>query len=603
MPTPHRTRSPQTPSATTVRARTHPDPVLTAIVRNAVLAVTEEMKTNLMRTAYNMIIYEALDFTVGLFTAEGDTISIGLGLPMFIRGMSETIKAKLKVFGNEKLQPGDILVTNDAYLTGSHLNHFTFSMPIFHNGQLCAFSCCMAHWQDVGGTLGGVTTDIYSEGLQIPILKYQKAGVVNQDLVDIIRMNVRLPERALGDLRAQITAVKTGEKRFIELLDRYGHEPILAAIDNIMKHSEAAARERTLSIPDGIYEAKSFMDDDGVEIGKRIPIHVRVIVDGDELTIDLTDVSRQVRGFYNSGMTTGYACAQVAYKCLTSPTDYPINEGSFRPLKVKLSPGTVVSAVRPAAMRWWMTFPMTIVDTIFKAMEPAIPDRVIAGHHADLMVSLMSGISPKNGRLFIASTGPLGGGWGAKMREDGVSATVCLNDGDTHNSPIEHSEAKFPILIERLALRNDSGGAGRFRGGLGIDQTVQARSPLTVNLQIDRVHCAPWGLAGGQSGAGNSVNLRINGRHISDLPNAKVLTRELAPGDGFTVRSGGGGGFGPPWERDAERVARDVQLEYVSRESAREIYGVVLHEDGSVDVDATAALRQALISGQRSSKG
>src|SRR3972149_2521323 len=195
--------------------------VLTEIVRNGVLAVTEEMKTNLTRTAYNMIIYEALDFTVGLYTAEGETVSIGLGLPMFIRGMAETVKAKLRPFGKD-LEPGDILVTNDSYITGSHLNHFTFSLPIFHQGELCAFACCMAHWMDVGGVLGGMTTDIYSEGLQVPIMKYQKAGVVNQDLVDIIRMNVRIPERGLGDLRAQVTALKTGERRFLELLDRYG---------------------------------------------------------------------------------------------------------------------------------------------------------------------------------------------------------------------------------------------------------------------------------------------------------------------------------------------------------------------------------------------
>src|SRR5215831_1461853 len=239
-------------------------PVLVEIVRNGVIAVTEEMKTNLMRTAYNMIIYEALDFTVGLFTARGETVSISLGLPTFIRGMAETIKAKLKHFEPGGIEPGDILLTNDAYITGSHLNHMTFSLPIFHDGELIAFACCMGHWQDVGGQLGGLTTDIYSEGIQIPIVKYMKRGVVNQDLVDIIRMNVRIPERALGDLRAQITAVKTGERRFLELLDRYGREPVLAAIANIMDQSEKAARERTRSIPDGVYEAESFMDD-GVE--------------------------------------------------------------------------------------------------------------------------------------------------------------------------------------------------------------------------------------------------------------------------------------------------------------------------------------------------
>ena len=196
----------------------------------ACIAVTEEMKTNLMRTAYNMIIYEALDFTTGLFTPEGETVSIGIGLPTFIRGMAETVKAKIKHFGIKNMKPGDIYVTNDSYTTGSHLNHFTFTLPIFHKGKLVGFSCCMAHWLDVGGVLGGMTTDIYSEGIQIPIVKYQDRGKVNQDLLDIIRMNVRLPPRAMGDLRAQVTAVKTGERRFLELLDRYGRDEVTHSI-------------------------------------------------------------------------------------------------------------------------------------------------------------------------------------------------------------------------------------------------------------------------------------------------------------------------------------------------------------------------------------
>src|SRR2546429_623092 len=445
------------------KQRVQADAVLTEIVRNGVIAVTEEMKTNLMRTAYNMIVYEALDFTVGLYTAEGETVSIGLGLPSFIRGMAETVKAKLRHFGKDGLQPGDILVTNDAYTTGSHLYHFTFSLPIFHQEKLSGFACCMAHWTDVGGVLGGVTTDIYSEGLQIPIVKYASAGVVNQ---------------------------------------------------------------------------------------------------GEEMTIDLSQMSPQVRGFYNSGATTGYSCAQVAYKCLTSPADYPINEGSFRPLKVILAPGTVVSAVKPAAMRWWMTFPMTVVDTVFRALEKAIPDRTIAAHHADLLVCLINGISPKDGRLFLAGIGPSGGGFGAKLTEDGVSATVCLNDGDTHNHPVEQMEAKYPVLFERHALREDSGGAGRYRGGLGTEQVVQARAPININVQVDRVHCAPWGLAGGQSGAGNQVCLRIGGQEISDLPNAKVLMKKLNPGDPITLRAGGGGGFRPPAEPDPAKGAHAARQGY-----------------------------------------
>src|SRR5437870_466983 len=384
------------------------DPVITEIVRNGVIAVTEEMKTNLMRTAYNIIIYEALDFTTGLFTPRGETISIGIGLPMFIRGMAETVKAKIKHFGRENIKPGDIYVTNDSYLTGSHLNHVTLTLPIFHRNTLVGFSCCMAHWLDIGGMLGGMSTDIFAEGLQIPIMKLHDRGVVNETLVDIIRQNVRLPSRAMGDLRAQVTAVKTGERRFLQLLDRYGRDAVLDSIAAIMDHAETMARARTRTIPDGVYEAESYMDDDGIEVGKPVPIRVRVIVKGDEMTVDLSEVSKQVRGFYNSGITTGYACAQVAYKCITSPTDYPINDGSFRSLKVIIPPGRIVSATRPAPMRLWMCFPMTIIDTIFKALQKAVPDRTIAGHHADLVAPQFHGFNPQTSAFFIGNFGPLG---------------------------------------------------------------------------------------------------------------------------------------------------------------------------------------------------
>ncbi len=556
------------------------DAVLTEIVRNGVLAVTEEMKTTLMRTAYNMIIYEALDFTVGLFTAEGETVSIGMGLPSFIRGMANTVKAELAHFGPKGVEPGDILVTNDAYTTGSHLNHFTFSMPIFDGGKLCGWAACMAHWPDVGGTLGGVTTDIYSEGIQIPIMKYHKAGVVNQELVEIIRMNVRIPERAMGDLRAQVTAVKTGERRFLELVQRYGREPVRDAIANIMDNAEAAARARTRTIPDGTYEAESFMDDDGYQLGKRVPIRVKVVKRGDEMTIDLSQISPQVQGFFNSGPSTGQSCAQVAYKCLTSPTDYPVNEGSFRSLKVIVPQGTVVSAVKPAAMRWWMTFPMTVVDTVFKAMAKAIPERTIAAHHADLVFALVHGISPRDGRFYIAACGPSGGGWGAKHNSDGMSGVVCSNDGDTHNSPCEQLEAKYPILFERFTLRTDSGGPGRHRGGLGTEQVIRALAPITVDVQAERMHCAPWGIEGGMAGLGNHVTTRIDGKEDLDRPNAKLRNQRLKPGDALILRTGGGGGFGPPQERDRELVIRDVRQGYVSAEVARTVYGVDVTDGG-----------------------
>ena len=570
------------------------DPVVTELVRNGVIAVTEEMKTNLMRTAYNEIIYEALDFTTGLFTADGRTVSIGLGLPMFIRGMAETVRAKLAHFG-DAIDPGDILVTNDSYITGSHLNHVTLSLPIFFEDELVAFSCCMAHWLDIGGVLGGMTTDIYSEGLQIPILKLQKRGEINQDLVDIIRMNVRIEDRAMGDLRAQLTAVRTGERRFLELLRRYGKAPVLGAIEDVMDKSEAAARARTRTIPDGVYEAESFMDDDGIDIGKDIPIRVRVVVEDDRMTVDLSDVSPQVRGYYNSGITTGHACAQVAYKCIASPTDYPINDGSFRPLEVIVPPGRVVSAVRPAPMRWWMTFPMTVVDTVFKALVPAIPERVIAGHHADLILATLFGISPKDRRLIIAMVSHVGGGWGAKMTEDGINCTIAMNDGDTHNSPIEMMETKYPIVADRYALVPDSGGAGKFRGGLGAERAVRPLTDLRVTTHMDRTRCAPWGLMGGGDGAANRVSLRIDGVLKDDLPNAKVISRPLNAGDQLIARGGGGGGFGPAWERPVDRVREDVRQGYVTPGAARTLYGVAIDAATlAVDGPETARLRKSL---------
>lgn len=572
-------------------SRTTIDPVVTEIVRNGLIAATEEMKTNLMRTAYNMIIYEALDFTVGLFDAEGNTVSIGLGLPMFIRGMSETVKAKIAHFKGD-IDPGDILLTNDAYITGSHLNHMTFTVPIFHDGDLVGFSCCMAHWPDVGGTLSGSTTDIYSEGLQMPIVKIYRKGVISDELVSIIKTNVRLADRAMGDFRAQVAAVKTGEKRFLELLRKYGRDDVLGAIDAIMDQSERLARERVAAMPDGVYEAESFMDDDGISVGVRVPIRVKVEIKGDRMSVDLSEVSKQVGGFYNSGATAGMSCCQVAFKCLTSPLDMPINEGQFRALDIILPPGSVVSAVKPAAMRMWMTYPMTVVDTIFKAVAPAMPDQVAAGHHADLVVGRVNGRKASDNSFYIYLGGLIGGGWGAKHNSDGMNATIAMNDGDTHNGPSEQVEAKYPLLVERYCLRPDSGGAGRFRGGLGTEQVMQAINQINFSSQMDRVKCKPWGLFEGLSGFGNSVAIHRGGASEETLfPNGKAFNQVLKPGDAYILRSGGGGGYGSPLERDIASVERDVRCGYVTPEQAETHYGAVFKANGSIDAAATEKRR------------
>ena len=580
------------PTATSTGSRA--DAITAEIVRNGVVAITDEMKTNLMRTAYNMIVYEALDFTVGLFDAKGNTISIGLGLPMFIRGLSDAIKAKLEFYGSDGINPGDILLTNDSYIMGSHLNHMIFTVPIFWEGEIVAFSSSMAHWQDVGGVLGGATRDIFSEGLQLPIVKIFKEGQQDRELTEIIRSNVRFPDLAMGDFRAQVASIKTGERRFTELLQRYGKDAVLGSIDRIYDQSERLARSSVTTIPDGVYEAESFMDDDGVSIGRIIPIKVRIVVNGEEMTIDLSDVSRQVGGFYNSGATAGRSAAEVAFKCITSPMWLPINQGSFRPLNVVLPPGRVISATKPAATRWWMTIPMTVVDTIFKAMAQAVPERTIAGHHADLVSANTYGTDPRTGRFFFGLIGPSGGGFGAKHNEDGMSATICINDGDTHNGPVEASEAKSPLIVRDYQLRQDSGGAGLQRGGLGLRRSIETMAPITLNTQIERTQCSPWGLQGGKDALPNGITVhRAEGETIRP-DNGKMFGLQLDAGDVYVIDSGGGGGFGDPLDRPADKVAEDVRLGYVSAESAHQDYGVALDDSQQVDEQATAELRAQL---------
>jgi len=349
-------------------------------------------------------------------------------------------------------------------------------------------------------------------------------------------------------------------------------------------------------IPDGVYEAESFMDDDGVHVGKNIPIKVRVAVRGDEMTVDLSGVSPQVAGPYNSGATAGRSASEVAFKFLTTPLLLPINEGSFRPLKLVLPPGRVVSATKPAPVRTWMTVPMTVTDTIFKALAPACPEKVLAGHHADLAVPRTFGIDPKTGRAFHFPQILSGGGWGALYDRDGQNATFCINDGDTHNTPVEAAEGKGPIFIAYRTLRQDSGGAGKFRGGLGVAQEVRVGAPASVQSAMERTLCAPWGLHGGKDAMPNRFSIVRKDGTVQRLPTGKTAGHvSLEAGDGFLVEVGGGGGFGNPFAREPEKVLADVRAGYVSLEAAAREYGVAIRPNGrklELDVEATQELRR-----------
>ena len=552
------------------------DPVTAEIIRNALVAITDEMKTNLMRTAYNQIIYEALDYTVGLFDADGNTISIGLGLPMFIRGLSDAIKAKLAHYGRDGIEPGDILLTNDAYIMGSHLNHMIFTLPIFHDGKLVAFSSSMAHWH---------RRRRHARHAHARHLLRRPAAADRQDLQ--ARRAGRRADRASSaptcasrSWRWATSAPRSppsapAKRATARCSSKYGPTAVDGSIAGIVRAQRAACARR------GRAHSRRHLRCRLVHGRRRhrrptpIPINVKVVVDGDRMTIDLSEVSPQVAGLLQFrrdrrplGGASRLQVPDRRRRCTRSTT------ARFARSTIVLPPGRVVSAVKPAAMRWWMTIPMTIVDTIFRALAPAIPERVAAGHHADLCVGTMYGINPRTGRFFVGSTIRPGGGWGAKHDSDGMSAVVCINDGDTHNAVIEALEAKLPVVVERYALRPDSGGAGRCRGGLGLELRVRALGADACRHARRAHDCArpgAWPAAATVCPTACSI-VRAGGRTFA-FRNGKIEER-LEPGDALVIESGGGGGFGDPRERPRERLLADVRSGYVSPEAAVGDYGL-----------------------------
>ena len=582
--------------------QTRADAFTTEVIRGAVVSITDEMKDTLMRTAYSRIIYEMEDFTVGLYDADGNTISFGLGLPMWMSGLGSTIKMKIDHWGKERMYPGDVLLTSEGVVHGSHVNHMIFSIPVFHDGELVGFSSSMAHWPDVGGMLGGPTRDIFSEGFQMPFVKAYKRGEMDEEIFSIIRTNCRYPEIAMGDCRAQLATIRTGERRLLALLDKYGNDVFRAAIQHIYDQSERLARQAVREIPDGVYEAEQFLDSDGINLENQIPVRVKVIVDGDEMTVDLSAMPPQVEGYVNCGATAGRSGAQVAFKTLTTPTLLPINDGAIRPLKIILPEGTIISARSPAAMRSWMAVPDTTVDTIWKALTPVMPTRGPAGHHGLLGGSSFFARIDEKGRTVPGrgenAGGLTGGGWGAVYNADGQCATICINDGDTHSIPTESGEAKSNDVVLEKALWNDSGGTGKFRGGLGVIQRIEATVPSLGQVgAMQRSKCPPWGVLGGGDARPQRNMLRRKGEAEDQLMRPTGPMR-FEPGDQIVAFMAGGGGFGDPLERDPERVLSDVRNEYVSLESAEKDYGVVIHHPAPrtwvLDLPATEALRRDL---------
>ncbi len=571
------------------------DAVTLEVLRNALPAVANEMAADLQRTSYNMMIYEVRDYCTALLDTNGELISQNVGgVSHFVADLGVLVVDGMKRYGRDGFKPGDVVITNHQAVAGQHLNNVVIYMPYFYKGELLMFCMVRAHWIDVGGQstgfgAGATVADPWLEGLQLDQLKIYEEGKLNETLYRVIKDNIRFPESSLGDMKSQMAACRLAARRMDELFDKYGKDTILAAISQIFDETEQKCRNVVAQLPDGTYEAEASIDDDGLIRDEEVPIRVRITIKGSDMIIDLSGCSAERKAAINSRT---YAGARVAYKALTGPLD-PVNEGSFRALKVVIPEGNIMMARFPAPMSGWSAIVPTVVDAIVVALAKAMPDRVPAGHHGLLGGSVVFfGLHPKTNRRFIVQSIE-GGGWGGRPFEDGESATVSVCQGDVRNGSIEGIELKCPVLVESRELRRDSCGAGRYRGGLGLDMKVRNLVEGKWNFErTRRSKCPPWGIAGGTAGEPGGNLLKLPGEKAFKWitgANIPVPLDSLA-----IVRTGGGGGWGDPLERDAALVAADAAEGLISRRAAHELYGVVLRDSMSLDEGATQRLRGQL---------
>jgi N-methylhydantoinase B len=549
------------------------NPITVEVVRNAVNAYADEMATALCKSAYNMMIYEVRDFCCGLIDAQGRMISQNQGgLPIFLADLGVAVEDGIARYGLDGFAPGDVVIMNHGLVCGQHLNNIVIYAPCFHDGKVVAFAASRAHWVDIGGMRVGFgsvqTTEIYQEGIQFRSLKIYEAGKRNETLWQIINDNVRFPEAALGDLRAQIACCQLGIRRYGELLQRYERDTVAACIEAVWDATEREARAFIAKVPDGSYEAESFLDNDGRTLDVKLRIKVKVTVDGERMVVDFSEMNDQVPGPTNSGYSGGLAAARVAFKCLTQ-AHAPVNEGCFRPLEVILPEGKILNAKSPAALGLWSIPLPTVIDTILKALAPVLPQRIPAAHKGDMGGCSISGFKPDGRRFLLMNI--FGGGWGGRPHEDGESASVSICQGDVRSAPIELQEIQYPFLIERFALRPDSGGAGQHRGGLGVDLTYRALQTCVANVNCERTKDPPWGLHGGRPAAVNEATLIRSDGSAQNLLKATGVTMQA--GDRLTFSTAGGGGWGDPGQRDRAEIEADVRQGYISPDAARRDYG------------------------------
>ena len=552
------------------------DPITVEVIRRRLVAISDEVDVNITRTAFSPYIYEYKDYAVGIVDANGDLVcQCTAGMPVFVADvMRAAVQDGLKLYGANQLHEGDVVVTNYAGTIGQHLNNVTMYTPIYapQLPVLIGFMVVVMHWIDVGGrdvgSLSKFATDIFQEGIQFRTVKLRSRGEPVLEMVRMIEHNTRFPVEMMGDINSQIGGCLMGRDSVAELVGRYGIGTFRGALDIIWDQSETEARAAIRAIPDGTYVAEAILDDDGLNPGS-LPCKVTVIVEADQMTIELSARPAERNAPMNTGRSGGGSTvARLAFRYLLLP-EGDANEGTFRPLKLILPEGTIVSARPTAPMGAYNAALPMLIDLVIRALSAAIPDRVAAAHYGTFSTLAYAGRHPDTGAFWQCHDSGFGG-WGALSDMDGPGPFRTMCHGDTRLIPIETHEATYPFMIESFSLRTDTGGPGQFRGGLGLERRYLMLAPCRISTRFERTRSPAWGLNGGSEGQPGHVLIE---RADGTTQVALKETLMLNAGDRVRVRTGGGGGYGDPLLRDSDRVRTDIMRGYVSAEAAHDIYG------------------------------
>ena len=533
------------------------DPITLEVVRNKLDGIANEMQSTLLRSSFSPIVKEGLDASASLFTLEGETLAQALAIPIHLATLIPVVRAVIEKYPVGTMREGDIYIMNDPYHGGTHLPDIALVMPVFFHGRPLAFSAAMTHHQDVGGMSPGSVptnaTEIYQEGVRIPPLKYRAGGEVNRTLVDLLTLNVRMPETFMGDLNAQVAACSIGARRVGELAERYGSNHLPAIAEELLGRSERLARRAIERIPDGRYRHVDWLDNDGVALDEPVRIEVTVEIAGDRVLIDFEGTNPQVRGPFNCVPSGAYAGAWFAVLAMTD-SSIPINGGCFRPVELRLPEGSIVNPREPAPVNSRTSTIKRIAGTIIGALRQARPEDAPADAASALHVLAFGGTREDGSPWVVGEL--IASGSGASRGKDGVD--VIETDGSNcMNLPVEALEMDVPIRMHRSELRPDSGGRGEFRGGLGISREYEVLAGEVVFTHRGERHRRPArGAAGGGPGArAHSVIRRANG--AEEVIPSKTLVR-LQPGDRVEINTAGGGGYGDPAARTVDRLASDL---------------------------------------------